>query len=441
MAAPETAGVVALILEADPALDPAQVRMVLQITARPIPGAPFYKQGYGYTDASAAVELAQSLRGRSAADTESILDAKQAARDQEVLDGLAHPTRSYGYTERAPLVVGRIAHKIDVAPGSERIKVVSNGGSLPFLGVTTYDITVKDAAGKEVGSAEASSASGTTALDLDLHRLDGDQAKAKERYAALAFGQWTVEIGVAGSVVPPVDTGQIDDAAEKRFVTSLISVFGSQMRPCQSAAHFIPVATTSYRFQDDKATGAAFPPNPEFTYVGPLPDGTLGNRTPERRLAATFGQATTSRKEPQFTTQPLTAPMTIGGAGELRAFIQGPSEAVAGLLSGELVDLDPSGGDTVIAQTPKNVAVKASATQPAETMVPIPIPTVHTVPVGHRIAMRLRMSFVGTSGHTLFYDSDKYPSGVILQTGQVAHEDCPPLVGGTSPSPVVPPAS
>src|SRR5947207_7078571 len=123
MASPETAGVVALVLEANPALTPAQVRMVLQITARPIPATPFYKQGYGYTDASGGVELAQSLRGRSPAEIESALEAKQAGRDQGVLDGLAHPARTYGYTERAPLLFGKLTHKIQVDPTTERIKV------------------------------------------------------------------------------------------------------------------------------------------------------------------------------------------------------------------------------------------------------------------------------------------------------------------------------
>jgi len=43
---------------------------------------------------------------------------------------------------------------------------------------------------------------------------------------------------------------------------------------------------------------------------------------------------------------------------------------------------------------------------------------------------------VGTSGHTLFYDSTRYPSGVSIQTGQViTHEDCPHLIG-TGPAPV-----
>jgi|GEM_PF-2178364 len=437
MASPETAGVVALILEADPALTPAQVRMVLQITARPIAGAPFYKQGYGYTDASGAVDLAESLKGKSAAETESVLEARQTARDQAVLDSLAHPSRTYAYTERAPMLVGKLPHTIQVDPGSERVKVISNGGTLPFVGVTTYDITVKDAAGKEVGSAEASAASGTTSLDLDLRKLDTDPAKAAQRFGALAFGKWTVDIGAVGTVAPPMDLGPADDAVEKRFITSLISVFGAQPKPCGTLTGFTPVTTKDYRFQDDKATGvAAFPADPEFTYVGPLPDGTLGNRTPERRLAATFGQATSTGKEPLFATPPLTEPATLGGSAQLRAFIQGPSEAVAGLLTGELVDIDPKGPISLVGQSPKDVAAKASAASPTETKVPIPVAAPHTVPVGHQIGVRIRLSFVGTSAHTLFYDSDKYPSGISLQMGEViTHQDCPHVIG-TGPAPV-----
>jgi hypothetical protein len=203
---------------------------------------------------------------------------------------------------------------------------------------------------------------------------------------------------------------------------------------------FAPVASQEYRFQDDKAAGTPFPADPRYTYVGPLPDGTLGTRTPERRLAATFGQMTTTGKEPVFATAPLAAPVTIGGVSELRAFIQGPSEALSGLLSGELIDVDPKGTPAIIGQSPKDVAAKASSTQPVETKVPITVAVPHTVPVGHQIAVRFRITFVGTSGHTLFYDSDKYPSGVKFQTGQViTHEDCPQLID-TTPGPVQSPS-
>lgn len=442
MAAPQAAGIAALLIEANPALTPAQVRMVLQITGRTIPGVQFFKQGYGYTDASAAVELAQSLRGKPAAELQSILEAKQAARDQEVLAALAHPTRSYGYTERAPTLIGNLEHTIEVAQGSERIKVVSNGGSLPLLGVTAYDITVTDAAGKEVGVASSSSASGTASLDIDLRKLDAaDEAKSAERFSKLAYGPWKVTIGAVGTLVPPMDTGQVDDAASKRFVTTLISVFGAQSKPCKAVTQFAPVASKEFRFQDDKATGGPFPADPSYTYVGPLPDGTLGTRTPERRLAATFGQATTTGAEPQFATAPLTEPVTIGGASELRAFIQGPSEAVSGLMSADLIDIGPEGEPAIIGQSPKNVAANASATQPVETKVPIAVAVPHTVPAGHRIAVRFRITFVGTAGHTLFYDSDKYPSGVKFQTGRViTSEDCPELID-TAPGPVTQPST
>ena len=432
MAAPEAAGIVAMLLEANPALTPLQVREVLQITARWINNVPFYKQGYGYVDASAAVELARTLKGRPPAEIQSVLESQQAARDQQVLDRLAHPNRTYAYTERSPLGAGTLSHNIEVAPGTERVKVIANGGSLPFVGVTAYEITVKDAEGQEVGSTTGSAASGTTVLDLDLRKLDGDEAKAAQRFSELKFGTWTADVGVVGALVPPMDTGQVDDLAQKRFVTTLISVFGAQSKPCRTVPRFAPVGITEYRFQDDNSSGPAFPANPEYTYVGPVPNGSLGTRAPERRLAGTFGQATSRTAPPEFVTAPLTAPMTIGGASELRAFIQGPGEMASGLLSGELLDRDPAGTETVIGQSPKGVAARASSTEPLETIVPIAVSVPHTVKVGHQIAVRLKITFIGTSGHTLFYDSDKYPSGVRFQTGQIiTGDECPGLLDKT----------
>ena len=130
--------------------------------------------------------------------------------------------------------------------------------------------------------------------------------------------------------------------------------------------------------------------------------------------------------------------MTIGGVAEIRAFIQGPSEAVAGLLQGELIDVDPEGGVAVIGQSKKDVAAEASADHPAETKVPIPLSGAYTVPAGHQIGVRMHLTFVGTSAHTLFYDSTRYQSGVTFQTGQViTHQDCPPLLGkDPTPKPV-----
>ncbi|MGH9004406.1 MAG: enolase C-terminal domain-like protein, partial [Acidimicrobiia bacterium] len=221
MASPETAGVVALVLEAAPELTPAQVRMVLQITARPIPDAPFHSAGYGYTDASAAVELALGLHGRGAPAIQDELNRLQTTRDQEVLAGLAHPDHSWAWTDTAPALVGSVSHTVPVSPGTARLKVISNGGAVPFVGAANYEITVTDAAGEPVGSAAAANPSGATILDVDLAKVKG-----------VTFGDWTVEVFALGSPGGP-STG-LDEFGTKRFINILISAFGPQPDLCHA---------------------------------------------------------------------------------------------------------------------------------------------------------------------------------------------------------------
>ncbi|MGH2579217.1 MAG: hypothetical protein ACRDG9_15930, partial [Actinomycetota bacterium] len=61
---------------------------------------------------------------------------------------------------------------------------------------------------------------------------------------------------------------------------------------------------------------------------------------------------------------------------------------------------------------------------PVLTEAPIELAKPVTVAPGHRIAIRLAVSFVGTSGHTLYFDCDEYPSGLRLTTGTL--EEQPP---------------
>jgi serine protease AprX len=202
MASPELAGIVALILEANPDLRPADVKRVLQITARPIAGVPFYRQGYGNADPAAAVELARRLRGQPADEANRTLDEQQGGRDAEVLAAMPHPLRTTAWWKSpvpkgdAPVAgegggsaAGDDAHKITVEAGTGRLKVVNAGFSLPFLPDPAHAVIVRDAAGKEVGRSEAHlpGQSGTYVLDLDLTKLSG-----------LTWGVWTVEVSEAG---------------------------------------------------------------------------------------------------------------------------------------------------------------------------------------------------------------------------------------------------
>ena len=204
MACPEAAGIVALILEANPALRPADLKRVLQITAKRIPDVVFYRQGYGNADPAGAVALARRLAGQPASDVDRILDEQQAARDAEILAAMPHPLRTTAWTQeeptptrraRRPNRTARRAHTITVEPGAGRIKVVNAGFGLPFVADPLHTIIVRDAAGREVGRSpqRMPGGSSTTVADLDLTKLTG-----------LAWGKWTVEVSEAGLV--PVDT-------------------------------------------------------------------------------------------------------------------------------------------------------------------------------------------------------------------------------------------
>jgi hypothetical protein len=211
MASPEAAGIVALILEANPALRPADVKRVLQVTAKPIPGVPFFRQGYGNADPAGAVELARRLRGQPADEVNRILDEQQAARDAEILAAMPHPLRTTAWW-KSPVpegdtpaaggsggsggdgggsAAGDDAHKITVEAGTGRLKVVNAGFGLPFLPDPAHAIIVRDAKGREVGRStpHLPGQSGTLVLDLDLTKLSD-----------VAWGVWTVEVSEAGLV-------------------------------------------------------------------------------------------------------------------------------------------------------------------------------------------------------------------------------------------------
>lgn len=200
MATPEVAGLCALILEANPDLAPAQVRTVLQVTARPIPAVPFEKQGYGYADASAAVDLALSLRGRP--DTAAHLEALQVERDRVVLEGLDHPDRTLAFLDYVPASGGDVSHPVDVSAGSRRLKVTYQPPADTPTGRSTgpWEVVVTDAAGKVVGTyAETTDRPNSrTAVDLALDR--------PPMPGGWAWGQWRVSLRRESALNPSTAT-------------------------------------------------------------------------------------------------------------------------------------------------------------------------------------------------------------------------------------------
>jgi len=63
-AAPIVSSIAALMIEANPALAPQEIKRLLIDTARRIPGISVDRQGWGVVDAEKAVQAARDARGR-----------------------------------------------------------------------------------------------------------------------------------------------------------------------------------------------------------------------------------------------------------------------------------------------------------------------------------------------------------------------------------------
>ncbi|MBV8960814.1 MAG: hypothetical protein JO087_18790, partial [Actinobacteria bacterium] len=411
------------------ALTPAQVRSVLEITARPIDGVPFYKQGYGYTDASAAVELALSLTGKPAAAVQQTVDAKHAVRDAAILSDLNHPAHTAAWNEDVDPGPVSVDHTMTVPAGTARFKVVANGPSSLEANVVMWDITVTDAKGVTVGATSNTPIpninSGTAVLDLDLKKLSDDPATAAKLFNQLNWGTWTINVSAIDNIgsQPLTTIPLVKEFAPKSNLSIVAAAFDAKPVNCLPVPTFVPAAPTTYRIQDDTSSGAPYPGNPEYTYVGQLASGNLANRKPARNLVAAFNEFTTELpfSPPRFTTPPLSTPLTIGQAAIVETWVQGPSEALAaGKLQAAVVDVSPDGSAKTITSTGGTIDVHTDPAAPAQTKAVIPLAKGYTIAAGHRLGLDLGvLHSQNTVADQLFYDSDQYPTSLTVVPGAI----------------------
>jgi serine protease AprX len=166
MASPHVAGAAAVLLEANPALTPDQVRTIMQVTARPVTAiddagaattatAPFWQVGYGRVDLVDAVVLAKSSsRLRK-------LESAQTTRDRDVLAATGYRVLQGDVaTWDAPrATLGTDVRSFDVARQATathlKVTVVFPSEAVlgADLGLTQYSAVVTDATGRSVVSS------------------------------------------------------------------------------------------------------------------------------------------------------------------------------------------------------------------------------------------------------------------------------------------------
>ncbi len=201
MASPHVAGAAAVLLQANPALTPEQVRQVLQSTATPVAAADgsalsFWQVGYGYVDLNAAVNLVRKVSWKKD------LGRLQTQADARVLaaDGFK-VLRSDLWTYDAPrLAVGgsdQRTYAVAVAPTTRFLKVALSHPSLAVVGLNemNYTVTVYDAAGQLLGvTTEALEGAGTASLFIDL---------ASFQNPSVTYGAFTFEVSGELAVSDP----------------------------------------------------------------------------------------------------------------------------------------------------------------------------------------------------------------------------------------------
>jgi serine protease AprX len=189
MASPHVAGAAAVLKQANPLLAPDHVRQALEATATPVMapnGSPlgFWQVGYGYVDLGRAAALVTHPQWR-----DELSKAAFAAESRVLFgDGVALPRSDFWAFDAPRLGLGGSDTRrfsTVVAPDTDLLKVTLSHPSLAVANRngTEWTVTVRDAAGRVLGTTtEATSGAGTASVLLDL-----SAAKAPVTFGAFTF--------------------------------------------------------------------------------------------------------------------------------------------------------------------------------------------------------------------------------------------------------------
>jgi len=210
MASPHIAGAAAVLKQAKPVLTPTQVRQALQASAVRIEGGgtAFWQVGYGFADLDAAVALVTGRDwAKRLAKAVAIADARVLAQD-----GVQVPRADFWTYDSPHATAGGTDNHVYAAPvglGVTGLRVALSHPSLASAccGGFSYVVTVKDPAGKAVGTTTESITQG------------GGTATAYVDLTATGSGPGTYTFEVSGEYAAS-DPDTVDsDSALGRMVT------------------------------------------------------------------------------------------------------------------------------------------------------------------------------------------------------------------------------
>jgi serine protease AprX len=425
MAAPHVAGLVALMYQKNPNLTVDQVKDVLQVTVTLMrnPAAPttvesFYKVGYGFVDAKAAVDLVGRHRFKDKA-----LAKLKASADKRVLGDRDYAVRStdYWWFEAAPVTAAgtpdKRVYSVFVSPETKAIKALVSYPSLGYVGLNqfNYKLSLFDSAGKLVKTSTPFSNAGVSTFFADLTGEGGPYT-----YSGTP---WTLEV-----------SGEIGAQDQDVLMGILVSVAMHQLVPQVRVSPALPTfnATGALNLLFHPK-GLPGPVTPEGCFhLGP-PDTGMGTSQPTGTCesgnvgyAVNYGAGVPAL----FTTAPLTAPVTLGGETVLSFYLVDPTvtawiNTTSPRLTIEIDAIDANGelvapiGAQEFQVCQGSGAAKTclvGADAPVKGTYTMYLPPI-TVPEGLRISVGVRMTAAVTSSARTVYGGKGLVGGNFSDAG------------------------
>ncbi|MBW3665197.1 MAG: S8 family serine peptidase [Actinobacteria bacterium] len=408
--APHTAGVVALLLEANPELTPDVIQQVLQVTATPMrDGAPFWQSGYGVVDAAAAVELVTRSDF-----SESLVEQLQAEADARVLAARPYRIlRSDQWTVQRNTLADpqNRAFEIEVGEDTEAIRasIAFERDGLGRGNRYEWALVLIDADGNEVATSESVAPPEkdmASVLHVDFEARDIDAAP----------GTWRVE------VVGGADLG-LPEAATSAVTLAVVQL-AAQTPQQPPAPAFVPTGTLSLGL--DGGTGGAIDSPEGCSYDPAAARGELTFGEPQAECRAggfVFDSFALDDERAEFVSAPLPADAIVGGQATLRLYLVNDAQpAIAPPLRGPVVvDIDAVDveGRFVRGLVETLVPLQPSS-DPSLGEHTLEISPV-TVPAGSRLRLQLRVSGLqerlDDAAMRLLWGGEFSASGLDLTTG------------------------
>lgn len=430
MSAPHMAGLAAIMLQARPEMTPKQVRQAMQASVVPMrDGAEFWRSGFGFVDAAAAIELVTSSDFSA-----EKLDALEAAQEAEQKAKRAYSVLAsdhWKFDQLPATVLGLDSREFsfELAEGVDAIRAgIAFPADASLVGINAvfeWALSLEDPYGNQVATSTVSSAVGVSLLHADFAEL-GVEPKA---------GAWKL-----------VATGEVNSTQPALLYASPLTVSVTQLLGQQAAAPTEPGFVADGSLVLNFTGGAGQTDSPEgcnYDVTGVSAQMVTG--APDAQCqAGTVGYAVNygASLPAEFVSEPLAADLSIGGIAELRYYLadaSGDAAAGGGLIADvdyALDAIDDSGNVLTAIAGGSIVDGGQASADPVFSAYPLEIPAA-SVPAGARLRLRLTYSGVYSSSMRLIWAGDYSDAGLTLQTaggsGDSKLGDTRSAVGGALP--------